>query len=159
MLTVVYRIASDEEVARDYAEEAWVRTIRALPSFRGEARFSTWLHRVAVNTALQAMEREERREKRERPIPESLAEPVGSRDVLLERSLEEALSKVPGRMREVLILHDVEGHTHEQIGELLGITIGTSKSQLFKARARMRELLSPNGFGEYMIEQREGVEA
>ena len=74
-------------------------------------------------------------------------------------SLEEALSKVPGRMREVLILHDVEGHTHEQIGELLGITIGTSKSQLFKARARMRELLSPNGFGEYMIEQREGVEA
>ena len=105
------------------------------------------------------MEREERREKRERPIPESLAEPVDSRDVLLERSLEEALSKVPGRMREVLILHDVEGYTHEQIGELLRITIGTSKSQLFKARARMRELLSPNGFGEYMIEQREGVEA
>ena len=52
VLAVVYRIAGDEEVARDYAQEAWVRAIRALPSFRGEARFSTWLHRVAVNTAL-----------------------------------------------------------------------------------------------------------
>lgn len=142
VLSVVRRIASDEDLARDCAQEAWMRAIRALRSFRGEARFSTWIHRVAVNTALQMCRSTRRRDEVERPLPASLVGPVQPHDVLLERRLEEALEHVPDGMREVLVLHDVEGYTHQEIGEVLGVSVGTSKSQLFKARARMRELLS-----------------
>ena len=134
---VVRRIAGDD----DYAQEAWIRAIRALPTFRGEARFSTWLHRIAVNSALQAVRRAETRHKREAPMPESLAVSPPSRDALLSQRLEWALDHLPERMRKVLILHDIEGYTHDEIGELLGTAAGTSKSQLFKARAKMRVIL------------------
>ena len=138
---VVRRIAGDDDLAQDYAQEAWIRAIRALRTFRGEARFSTWLHRIAVNSALQAVRRAESRHKREAPMPESLAVAQPSRDALLSQRLEWALDLLPERMRKVLILHDVEGYTHDEIGELLGTAAGTSKSQLFKARAKMRVLL------------------
>jgi RNA polymerase sigma-70 factor (ECF subfamily) len=138
---VVRRIAGDDDLAQDYAQEAWIRAIRALPTFRGDARFSTWLHRIAVNAALQALRRSDTRRKREAPMPETL--PVAPRigDTLLEQRLETAMEALPPGMREVLILHDVEGYTHEEIGDVLGVASGTSKSQLFKARARMRTLL------------------
>lgn len=142
VFAVVRRIAADEESAQDYAQEAWIRAIRALPSFRGDARFSTWLHRIAVNSALQAIRKAETRTKREGPTPDDV--PVAPRrsDALLQRRLERALDDLPEGMRQVLILHDVEGYTHEEIGDVLGVTSGTSKSQLFKARAKMREMLS-----------------
>jgi RNA polymerase sigma-70 factor (ECF subfamily) len=138
---VVRRIAADDDLAQDYAQGAWIRAIRALPTFRGEARFSTWLHRIAVNSALQAVRTAETRHKREAPMPESLAVAVPERDALLSKKLEWALDHLPERMRKGLILHDVEGYTHDEIGELLGTTVGTSKSQLFKARGKMRVLL------------------
>ena len=138
---VVRRIAGDDESAKDYAQEAWIRAIRALPTFRGDSRFSTWLHRIAVNSALQAVRKSDTRQKREGPIPEHVtAAPVTS-DALLQRKLEWALDQLPEGMRRVIILHDVEGYTHEEIAEVLGVTSGTSKSQLFKARAKMREML------------------
>ncbi|MDT8367938.1 MAG: RNA polymerase sigma factor [Longimicrobiales bacterium] len=138
---VVRRIAGCDDLAQDYAQEAWIRAIRALPTFRGDARFSTWLHRIAVNAALQALRRSQSRREREAPLPDTL--PVGPRvgDALLESRLESALDRLPEGMREVIILHDVEGYTHEEIGEVLGVTSGTSKSQLFKARAKMRDML------------------
>ncbi len=110
--------------------------------FRGDSRFSTWLHRIAVNAALQALRRTETRRKREGPFPAEV--PVGPRggDTLLQRRLERAMDALPEGMRRVLILHDVEGYTHEEIGDAIGVTAGTSKSQLFKARAKMREMLS-----------------
>ncbi len=74
-------------------------------------------------------------------MPESLAVDPPARDALLSQKLEWALDHLPERMRKVLILHDVEGYTHDEIGELLGTTAGTSKSQLFKARGKMRILL------------------
>jgi len=74
-------------------------------------------------------------------MPESLAVEAPARDALLSQKLEWALDHLPARMRKVLILHDVEGYTHDEIGELLGTTSGTSKSQLFKARGKMRVLL------------------
>jgi RNA polymerase sigma-70 factor (ECF subfamily) len=142
---VVRRIAGDDDLAQDYAQEAWIRAIRALPTFRGDARFSTWLHRIAVNAALQALRRADTRGRREAPMPEAV--PVGpkARDALLQDRLEAALDRLPNGMRQVLILHDVEGYTHEEIGEVLGVASGTSKSQLFKARAKMRTLLGPIG--------------
>ncbi len=138
---VVRRIAADDDLAQDYAQEAWIRAIRALPTFRGDARFSTWLHRIAVNAALQALRKMETRAKREGPAPDDVpVAPVHS-DSLLQIKLERALDELPEGMRQVLILHDVEGYTHEEIGDVLGVTSGTSKSQLFKARAKMRALL------------------
>ena len=138
---VVRRIAGDDDLAEDYAQEAWIRAIRALPTFRGEARFSTWLHRIAVNSALQAVRKEKTRRKREAPLPDVIPVPPRMGDTLMQRKLEEALAKLPDGMRKVLILHDVEGYTHEEIGTALGVTSGTSKSQLFKARAKMRHML------------------
>jgi RNA polymerase sigma-70 factor (ECF subfamily) len=140
---VVRRIAGDDDLAQDYAQEAWIRAIRALPTFRGDARFSTWLHRIAVNAALQALRKAETRKKREGPEPDVVAVAPTHADSLLQKRLERALDGLPEGMRRVLILHDVEGYTHEEIGDVLGVTAGTSKSQLFKARAKMRAMLAP----------------
>ena len=138
---VVRRIAANDDLAQDYAQEAWIRAMRALPTFRGDARFSTWLHRIAVNAALQAVRRTGTRQKREAPMPETVAVDPKLRDTLLQKRLEAALDLLPEGMRQVLILHDVQGYTHDEIGEVLGVAAGTSKSQLFKARAKMRALL------------------
>ena len=139
---VVRRIAGDDDLAQDYAQEAWIRAIRALPTFRGDARFSTWLHRIAVNAALQALRKSETRKKREGPVPEEVPVAPVHGDSLLQQKLERALDGLPEGMRRVIILHDVEGYTHEEIGDVLGVTAGTSKSQLFKARAKMRVMLA-----------------
>jgi RNA polymerase sigma-70 factor (ECF subfamily) len=154
---VVRRIAGDDDLAQDYAQEAWIRAIRALPTFRGESRFSTWLHRIAVNSALQALRRCETRARREGPMPEEVAVGPQESDTLLGTLLERAMDQLPEGMRQILILHDVEGYTHEEIGEFLGVTSGTSKSQLFKARAKMREILGPTLAGE--VQEGKGVEA
>jgi RNA polymerase sigma-70 factor (ECF subfamily) len=140
---VVRRLAADDSLAEDWAQEAWIRAIRALPSFRGEARFSTWLHRIAVNSALHGRRWRERRAKNEIPLPVALEVRERNDQPVLRIALQRALDSLPDGMRQVIVLHDVEGYTHEEIAETLGITAGTSKSQLFKARARMRRTLRP----------------
>ncbi len=138
---VVRRFAADDALAEDWAQEAWIRVFRALPAFRGESAFSTWLHRVAVNSALQGNRSRSRHAVRESVIGETRAVATRPEPMVLRMTLESALRRLPDGMRRVLVLHDVEGFTHEEIGDMLGIAAGTSKSQLFKARARMRELL------------------
>lgn len=140
---VVKRLAGDDALAEDWAQEAWVRIFRALGTFRGEARFSTWMHRIAVNSALHGKRWRDRRVVREAPLEDTVPVRVVNQDALLRMKLENAMKQLPERMRQVLVLHDIEGNTHEEIAEFLGVTAGTSKSQLFKARARMRELLRP----------------
>ena len=139
---IVKRLAGDDALAEDWAQEAWVRIFRALGSFRGEARFTTWLHRIAVNSALHGKRWRDRRVIREAPLDQTIPMRAQGDDALLRRKLEKAMAMLPERMRQVLVLHDVEGYTHEDIAGFLGVTDGTSKSQLFKARARMRELLA-----------------
>lgn len=154
---VVRRIAGDDDLAQDYAQEAWIRAVRSLPTFRGDSRFSTWLHRIAVNSALQALRKADTRKKREGPMPEAIPVSPEERDSLLGELLERTMDRLPEGMRQVLILHDVEGYTHEEIGETLGVSTGTSKSQLFKARAKMRDLLRPSLVSE--VDRENGVEA
>ena len=139
---VVRRFAGDDALAEDWAQEAWIRAFRALPRFRGDSSFSTWLHRVAVNSALQGRRSRNRHDSRETALPLVL-EGGTSDPTVLRISLERAVEQLPDGMRRVLILHDVEGFTHDEIGEMLGVAAGTSKSQLFKARAKMREMLRP----------------
>jgi RNA polymerase sigma-70 factor, ECF subfamily len=136
-------MSGDDALAEDWAQEAWVRVIRALPTFRGESQFSTWLHRIAVNSALHGRRSRERKAGRETVMDDSYAARPTGGDALLRLKLERAMDRLPDGMRRVLVLHDVEGYTHEEIGEMLGVNPGTCKSQLFKARAKMRNLLSP----------------
>lgn len=138
---VVRRLSGDDALADDWAQEAWLRVFRALPGFRGEAAFSTWVHRVAVNSALEGRRSHGRHESREATLPPNLPGPAPDQPVL-RVALEAAMARLPDGMRKVLVLHDVEGFTHDEIGRMLGIAGGTSKSQLFKARAKMRELLA-----------------
>lgn len=140
---IVRRMADDDALAEDWAQEAWVRAIRALPSFRGDAAFSTWLHRIAVNSALHGQRWRTRRTSNEIALPVTVGDPRPDRP-MLRITLERALARLPAGMRQVLVLHDVEGYTHDEIADALGVTAGTSKSQLFKARAKMRELLGPS---------------
>jgi RNA polymerase sigma-70 factor (ECF subfamily) len=139
---VVRRLAGDDALAEDWAQEAWVRAIRALPSFRGEARFSTWLHRIAVNSALHGRRWRDRRTKNEVALPAVLPGRTRGEQTTLRLTLEQAMQSLPHGMRQVLVLHDIEGYTHDEIADFLGVTSGTSKSQLFKARGRMRGLLA-----------------
>jgi RNA polymerase sigma-70 factor (ECF subfamily) len=143
VFAVVRRVSGDDALAEDWAQEAWLRVIRALPTFRGESQFSTWLHRIAVNSALHGRRSRERKAGRETGMDDSYAARPTGGDALLKLKLERAMERLPDGMRRVLVLHDVEGYTHEEIGEMLGVNPGTCKSQLFKARAKMRNLLSP----------------
>lgn len=140
---LVRRLAGDDSQAEDWVQEAWMRVFRSLPGFRGDARFTTWLHRVVVNTVLHGIRDGRRRRMRvvETEVPEVA---VTSTHPVLRLSLEEAIDSLPAGMRHVLVLHDVEGYTHDEIAEMTGIRAGTSKSQLFKARAKLRERLSPS---------------
>jgi len=140
---VVRRLVGDDDVAADIAQEVWIQIFRALPSYRGDAQFGTWAHRIAVNRTLNALRRTRRLAKLETDIDEESAsvEHEGDRSLLMQ-TIEEAAQRLAPGARTVFILHDVEGYTHEEIAESLGITAGGSKSQLFKARAKLRRLLA-----------------
>ncbi|MEP6766831.1 MAG: RNA polymerase sigma factor [Gemmatimonadaceae bacterium] len=141
---VVRRLAGDPDLAEDIAQEVWIQIFRALPSWRGDAKFSTWVHRVAVNRTLNALRGTRRQNAVETAIEEDSAfvEQDGERSMLAE-TIEGAARQLSPGARTVFLLHDVEGYTHEEIAAELGITAGGSKSQLFKARAKLRRLLAP----------------
>jgi RNA polymerase sigma-70 factor (ECF subfamily) len=138
--TTVCRIAGDETLAEDCAQEAWVRAFRALPAFRGDSKFTTWLLRIAMNQALSTVRRRARRPAEDQ-LDTAFVAPAIERDVYDRRRLGRALARLPEGMRKILVMHDVQGFTHEEIAETMGNTPSTCRSQLFKARARMRELL------------------
>ena len=140
---VVRRLVGDPDQAADVAQEVWIQIFRALPSWRGDSLFSTWAHRIAVNRTLNALRSMRRLTTTEVQIEEDSAtvEHDGDRS-LLAQTIDEAVQKLSPGARAVFVLHDVEGYTHEEIAAALGITSGGSKSQLFKARAKLRRLLA-----------------
>jgi RNA polymerase sigma-70 factor (ECF subfamily) len=135
-------VGQDVDLAADIAQEVWIQIFRALPAFRGESQFGTWAHRIAVNRTLNALRRTRRLAALEVDVEDDSAsvEPEAER-AMLAASIEEAAAKLSPGARTVFLLHDVEGFTHEEIAAQLGITAGGSKSQLFKARAKLRTLL------------------
>ncbi len=127
--------------AEDLTQEAFVRAWQALPKFRFESAFSTWLHRLAVNTAL--MELRSRRGGPRFDDDEEALDDVGTADsagqgTALSLDLERAVATLPPRARAVLVLHDVEGWKHEEIAAELGMATGSSKAQLHRARQLLR---------------------
>jgi RNA polymerase sigma-70 factor (ECF subfamily) len=141
---VVRRLVGfDQDLAEDIAQEVWIQIFRALPGYRGDSQFSTWAHRIAVNRTLNALRRTKRLEKIETPVEEDSAfVEMDTERSFVAASIEQATAKLSPGARTVFVLHDVEGFTHEEIAEQLGITSGGSKSQLFKARAKLRKLLA-----------------
>ena len=140
---VVRRLVGDPDLAADVAQEVWIQIFRALPSYRGDSQFSTWTHRIAVNRTLNALRSLRRLGKTEVEIEEhtAMVEHDGDRTMLMQ-TIDEAVQKLSPGARAVFVLHDIEGYTHEEIADELGITSGGSKSQLFKARAKLRRLLA-----------------
>jgi len=136
-------VGGDADLAADIAQEVWIQIFRALPSYRGDSQFSTWAHRIAVNRTLNALRKSRRLANLETEVTEESAsfEPDTDR-AFIAQSIEEAAAKLSPGARAVFVLHDVEGYTHEEIAVELGITSGGSKSQLFKARAKLRKLLA-----------------
>jgi RNA polymerase sigma-70 factor (ECF subfamily) len=141
---LVRRLVGDADQAADVAQEVWIQIFRALPGYRGDSQFSTWAHRIAVNRTLNALRSLRRVSKIEVDIEDDSfsVEHDGDRSMLAQ-TIDEAVQKLSPGARHVFVLHDVEGYTHEEIATELGITSGGSKSQLFKARAKLRRLLAP----------------
>jgi len=142
---VVLRLCGDRDLAADVAQEVWIQIFRALPGYRGESQFSTWAHRIAVNRTLNALRKVRRLARVELDIDEGAAvtgdAERDSERTFLAESIDQAVQRLAPGARTVFTLHDVEGYTHEEIAQELGITTGGSKSQLAKARAKLRRLL------------------
>jgi RNA polymerase sigma-70 factor (ECF subfamily) len=136
-------VGNDADLAADIAQEVWIQIFRALPQYRGDSQFGTWAHRIAVNRTLNALRKTRRLAKIEVDVEEETAivDPDPDRSLMVQ-TIEAAAKKLSPGARAVFLLHDVEGFTHEEIAERLGITSGGSKSQLFKARAKLRTLLA-----------------
>ena len=141
------RMTRNVSEAEDLTQDVFLQLHRKLKTFRGESAFTTWLHRLTMNVVLMHFRKTAARpDQRTDQVPEQLefaSRSVGSESsVILNRIyLDEALRQLSPGYRAVLILHDVEGYEHNQISELLGCAVGTSKSQLHKARRKLRRLL------------------
>ncbi len=131
------------EAADDVTQDVFVRAWQKLHLFRGEAAFGTWLHRVAINVVLakrtELSKHRTRYSDDETVWERAAARPYGS-DTRMD--FEVALAKLPDGAREVFVLHDIEGYKHEEIADLLGVSAGTSKSQLHRARMALRDVMA-----------------
>ncbi|GMR14025.1 MAG: RNA polymerase sigma factor [Gemmatimonadota bacterium] len=140
---LTYRIAGDEDLARDYTQEAFVRAYQRLHQFRGESAFSTWLHSIAVSVALNGLRKVQRHRKRERSLDEvsPLVARTESVEPDLKQRLREAIERLPEIYKTVFLMHDLEGYSHGEIANTLDVAEGTSKARLSRARAKLREAL------------------
>ena len=151
VFTLALRLTADRELAADVAQEALVRAWKALPKFRGDAKFSTWLHRITVNTAW-SLRRRARRHRHEAidevyvdltaagTTPEASGEAVDLRPRLLD-----ALAELPDGTRAVVVLKDVHGWSHAEIAGELAISVTAAKVRLHRGRKRLRERLYEEG--------------
>ena len=134
----------DAALAEDMVQEAFVRAWNKLHLFKGDSKFGTWLHRLAVNVVLSDRRIRVKRLKREQAFSDDVERvQVGDRDVFagLRKDLEAAIAGLPERARTVLILYDVEGYQHNEIAEMTGMAVGSSKAQLHRARKLIQETL------------------
>ncbi len=142
---LIFRMTGRADAAQDWTQDTFIRAFSRLHQYRGEASLATWLRTIAVSVTRNRMETVLRREQYAAPMEE--AEQMPATEVMsdpdLRDRLDAAIAALPAGTRAVYVLHDLEGYTHEEISAQLGIVEGTSKSQLSKARARLRAALAP----------------
>src|SRR5262245_13261912 len=142
------RMVANATEAEDLAQEVFIQLFRKIGSFRGESAFTTWLHRLTVNHVLMHFRKrgvrlEKTTEEGEIGEIQDYLQAAAERPRFVDRlALDKAISELPPGYRTVFVLHDVEGFEHEEVADMLGVSVGTSKSQLHKARMRLRELLT-----------------
>ena len=147
------RMTQNVQEAEDLAQEAFVQLFRKIGSFRGESAFTTWLHRLTVNQVLMHFRKRSVRDEKttaegETPDQTVMGTENPNRMPVVDRiALDNAIAQLPQGYRTVFVLHDVEGYEHEEIGKMLGCAVGTSKSQLHKARMKLRSLLKKQSPG------------
>jgi len=152
------RMTANVAEAEDLTQEAFLQLYRKIATFRGESAFSTWLHRLSVNVVLMHLRKkglpvvslEETTQGTEEDSPKK---DFGTQDLALAGSidrlqLQRAVEDLPPGYRTIFVLHDVEGYEHNEIAEIVGCSIGNSKSQLHKARMKLRDLLKMNRAGK-----------
>ena len=152
------RMTANTAEAEDLTQEAFLQLFRKIATFRGESAFSTWLHRLSVNVVLMHLRKkglpvvslEETAQSGEEDSPKK---DFGAEDLALAGSidrlqLQKAVDDLPRGYRTIFVLHDVEGFEHNEIAEIVGCSIGNSKSQLHKARMKLRDLLKMNRAGK-----------
>ncbi|HVF57068.1 MAG TPA: RNA polymerase sigma factor [Pyrinomonadaceae bacterium] len=141
------RMTANTAEAEDLAQEVFIQLFRKIGSFRGESAFTTWLHRLTVNQVLMHFRKrgvrlEQTTDDGETPVQVVAGTENPSAMPVVDRiALDKAVGQLPPGYRTVFVLHDVEGHEHEEIARILGCSVGTSKSQLHKARMKLRLLL------------------
>lgn len=147
---VAYRLCRDRDLAADLVQDVFVQVFRQLKTFRGESAFGTWLYQVTLRTSLNAMRKVRRLRERETDLDEALhyAHPVSAIDPDLRDALALAIEALPESLRVALVMHELEGYTHGEIGAALGIAEGTSKKRVFDARGRLRAALGAFGSKE-----------
>ena len=144
MYNVAYRIVGNEDDASDALQEAFISAFRNLDSYRADATFGAWIKRIVVNKSITALQR-----RKFEPIPEDdrwdVAEeemPMAYADELTVDRVKKGIEQLPDGYRSVLSLYLLEGYDHQEIGDIMGISESTSKSQLNRAKAKLRELLN-----------------
>jgi RNA polymerase sigma-70 factor (ECF subfamily) len=141
------RMTAHQQEAEDLAQETFIQLFNKVGSFRGDSAFTTWLHRMTVNQVLMHFRRRKSRPEytsEEGETPDQIVKGTENQNkmpIVDRMILENAITKLPPGYRAVFVLHDVEGHEHNEIAEMLGISEGTSKSQLHKARLKLRSLI------------------
>lgn len=150
--TLAFRLVGDEEDARDVVQETYLRAHKGLKRFRGDAQFSTWLHRITANCANTYLGRRGRHDHDPLPDDPAIADSHPQRDPEqraglgdLRDQLTEALMALPPKLRAVVVLRDIYDLPHESIADQLGITESAAKVRLHRARKRLRERLYPLG--------------
>ena len=144
LYTLACRMTGSPQDGEDLVQEIFLQAHRTLGTFKGESTLGTWLYRLALNQCLDFVRG---RQARETGVTGSLeddpaAEPAAPRESpVMKLDLERAVQRLPDGYRAAFVLHDIEGFEHKEIGELLGITEGTSRSQVFKARMKLRAML------------------
>jgi RNA polymerase sigma-70 factor (ECF subfamily) len=146
--SICFRMVRNAAEAEDLTQTVFIQVFRKLHTFRGDSSFTTWLHRLTVNQVLMHFRRRVVKVEKVTDDGSTPIRIVGGtenprRMALIDRiALNQAIGQLPPGYRMVFILHDVEGFEHDQIGKMLGCAVGTSKSQLHKARQRLRQLLT-----------------
>jgi RNA polymerase sigma-70 factor (ECF subfamily) len=144
------RMTANTAAAEDLTQEAFLQLFRKIGTFRGESAFSTWLHRMAVNVVLMQLRKknlpvvpldETMEGEEEAPRKEPGADDPRLAGSIDRMQLQRSIADLPPGYRMIFLLHDVEGYEHNEIAEMVGCSIGNSKSQLHKARMKLRELL------------------
>lgn len=141
------RMTQNQSEAEDLAQDVFVQLFRKVGSFRGESAFTTWLHRMTVNQVLMHFRKKKVRDERsseDEETPDRIepgTENPGAMPVVDRIALDHAIAQLPPGYRTTFVLHDIEGYEHEEVARIMGCSVGTSKSQLHKARMKLRALL------------------